>query len=124
AAMLDVLGDEFIRAARARGLSRSRVVIRHGLRVALNPIVTYGGLIVGALLGGAVIVETVFAMPGMGKLVVDAINDRDYPVVQGFVLYFGTLVLVVNLAVDLLYVLLDPRVRLTGAGLRGSRASA
>lgn len=112
ASMLDVLGDEFVLAARARGLPRFAVTVRHALRVALNPVVTYGGLLIGGLLGGAVIVETVFGMPGMGKLVVDAINDRDYPIVQGFVLYFGTLVLLANLAVDLLYVVLDPRVRL------------
>lgn len=112
ASMLDVLGDDFVLAARARGLPRRSVVIRHTLRVALNPVLTYSGLLVGGLLGGAVIVETVFAMPGMGKLVVDAITDRDFPVVQGFVLYFGTLVLLTNLMVDLLYVVVDPRVRL------------
>lgn len=120
ASMLEVLGEDFVLAARARGLARSRVVVRHALRVALNPVVTYAGLVMGGLLGGAVIVETVFGMPGMGKLVVDAINDRDFPIVQGFVLYFGTLVLVVNLLVDLLYVVLDPQVRLAEG--RGARA--
>lgn len=112
ASMLDVLGDDFVLAARARGLPRRSIVVRHALRVALNPVLTYSGLLIGGLLGGAVIVETVFGMPGMGKLVVDAINDRDFPIVQGFILYFGALVLLVNLAVDLLYVAVDPRVRL------------
>ena len=110
--MLDVLGEDFVRHARGRGLPPFRVVRRHALRVALNPVVTYGGLVLGGLLGGAVIVETVFGMPGIGKLVVDAIKDRDFPVVQGFVLVFGAIVVLVNLAVDLLYAVLDPRVRL------------
>lgn len=115
ASMLEVLGDDFVLAARARGLPRRAVVIRHALRVALNPVLTYAGLLIGGLLGGAVIIETVFSMPGMGKLVVDAIQDRDFPIVQGFVLYFGVLVLLINLLVDLLYVVLDPRVRLVEA---------
>lgn len=112
ASTLEVLGEDFVLAARARGLPRRSVVVRHVLRLALNPVLTYSGLLIGGLLGGAVIVETVFGMPGMGKLVVDAINDRDFPIVQGFVLYFGALVLIVNLIVDLLYVAIDPRVRL------------
>ena len=124
ASMLDVLGDDFVLAARARGLPHRSVVVRHALRVALNPVLTYSGLLIGALLGGAVIVETVFGMPGMGKLVVDAINDRDFPIVQGFVLYFGALVLLVNLAVDLLYVVVDPRVRLVDAGQGAAHAAA
>jgi ABC-type dipeptide/oligopeptide/nickel transport system permease component len=110
--MLEVLGEEFIASARARGVPERRIVVRHALRVALNPVVTYGGLVLGGLLSGTVFVETVFAMPGLGKLVVDAINGHDFPVVQGFVLLVGTLVLVVNLAVDLLYAALDPRVRI------------
>jgi peptide/nickel transport system permease protein len=118
ASMLDVLGEDFVRGARARGVPEARVVVAHALRVAINPVVTYGGLTLGGLLGGSVIVETVFGMPGIGKLLVDAINDGDFPVVQGFVLLFGTVVLLVNLAVDLLYVALDPRIRLIG-GERG-----
>ncbi len=116
ASMLEILGDEYIRAARARGVPQRRIVVRHALRVALNPIVTYGGLVLGSLLGGAVIVETVFAMPGLGRLVVDAIRDRDFPVVQGFLLLFGTIVVLINLAVDVLYGVLDPRVRLADRG--------
>ena len=123
ASMLDVLGEDFVRGARARGVPEARVVIAHALRVAINPVVTYGGLTLGGLLGGAVIVESVFGMPGIGKLLVDAINDRDFPVVQGFILLFGTVVLLVNLAVDLLYVALDPRIRLTG-GERGRDGGA
>jgi peptide/nickel transport system permease protein len=106
-----VLGEDFVRSARARGLSERLVVGRHALRVACLPVVTYGGLLLGGLLGGSVIVESIFGMPGMGALVVDAIGARDFPVVQGYVLVFGTLVLMVNLAVDVLYVALDPRLR-------------
>jgi ABC-type dipeptide/oligopeptide/nickel transport system permease component len=111
ASMLEVLGEDFVRSARARGLSERLVVGRHALRVACLPVVTYGGLLLGGLLGGSVIVESIFGMPGMGALVVDAIGARDFPVVQGYVLVFGTVVLVVNLAVDVLYVALDPRLR-------------
>lgn len=123
ASMLEVLGDEFIVAARARGLPRLNVLI-HALRVAVNPLITYAGLLIGSLLGGAVVVETVFGMPGLGKLAVDAINDRDYPVVQGFVLFVGILVLLINLAVDLLYVAVDPRVRLVETPAGGRDATA
>lgn len=122
ASMLEVLGDEFVMAARARGLPRLHVV-RHALRVALNPVVTYSGLLIGGLLAGAVIVEEVFGMPGIGKLALDAIRDRDFPVVQGFVLYAGTLVLLASLAVDLLYVALDPRVRLVESNAEASHAA-
>ena len=111
ASMLDVLGEDFVRHARARGLPPFRVVFHHALRVALNPVVTYGGLVLGGLLGGAVIVEYVFALPGIGRLVVDAVGNRDIPVVQGFVLVFGAIVVLLSLAVDLLYGVLDPRVR-------------
>jgi peptide/nickel transport system permease protein len=114
ASLLEVLGEGFVRGARARGLTESAVVGRHALRVAGVPIVTYGGLVLAGLLGGSVIVESIFGMPGMGGLVVDAVNARDFPVVQGFVLVFGTVVLVLNLAVDLVYLALDPRVRLAG----------
>ena len=122
ASMLEVLGEEFIRGAQARGIPQARIVTRHAARVALNPVATYGGLVLGGLLGGAVVVETVFAVPGIGKLVVDAINERDFPVVQGFVLLFGTIVLLVNLAVDLLYGILDPRARMDPADGHPARA--
>ena len=84
----------------------------HALRNALIPVVTVAGMSFGHLLGGAVIVETVFAWPGVGKLVVDSIFDRDYPLIQGYVLFMGTIFVLINLSVDLLYVWLDPRMRL------------
>jgi peptide/nickel transport system permease protein len=109
--MLEVLGQDFIRTARAKGLTERVTVLRHGLRNALIPIVTVLGLQIGELLAGAVVTETVFAWPGVGTLVLDAITRRDYPVVQATIVLIALVYAVVNLAVDLLYGLLDPRVR-------------
>jgi len=109
--MLDVLGLDYIRTARAKGLTERVVVYRHALRNALLPIITIVGLQFGALLGGAVITETIFAWPGLGRLVVNAISQRDYPVVQGGVILVALLVSVINLAVDLTYALVNPRIR-------------
>jgi peptide/nickel transport system permease protein len=121
--MLEVLGEDFVRTAWAKGLHERAVVLRHALRNALIPVVTVAGMSFGHLLGGAVIVETVFAWPGVGKLVVDSIFDRDYPLIQGYVLFMGTIFVLINLAVDLLYVWLDPRVRLgAGSEVRHGRA--
>lgn len=122
ASMLEVLGEDYVRTARAKGVPSRRVLVRHALRNALNPLVTLTGVRAGRLLGGAVIVETVFARPGIGRLVVDSIHDRDYPLIQGFVLLMGTIFLLANLAVDLSYARLDPRMRLTG-GPRGDDRS-
>jgi peptide/nickel transport system permease protein len=115
ASLLEVLDEEFVRTARAKGLSERTAVLRHALRNALIPITTLTGLRFGHLLGGAVIVETVFAWPGIGKFVVDSIYDRDYPTIQGFVLFMGSVFVLLNLLVDLSYVWLDPRVRLGAA---------
>ncbi len=109
--MLEVLGQDYVRTARAKGLSRRSVLIHHALRNALLPIITAIGLQFGALLGGAVLTETVFSWPGVGRLLVDSIFSRDYPVVQGVVLVFSTLFILVNLVVDLLYGYVDPRIR-------------
>ncbi|MCL4459047.1 MAG: ABC transporter permease [Chloroflexi bacterium] len=111
ATLIDVLGQEFIRTARAKGLRERLVVYRHALKNALIPVVTMVGLQVGFLLGGAVIVETVFAYPGLGRLMVDSIKNRDFPIVQGGVLLMATTFVLVNLVVDLLYAYLDPRIR-------------
>jgi len=113
-AMLEELTREYVRTARAKGLAEQVVIVAHALRNALIAIVTVTGIRLAALLGGAVIVETIFAWPGIGKYVVDSITARDYPTIQGFVLFAGSLVLLINLAVDLMYVWLDPRVRLGG----------
>jgi ABC-type dipeptide/oligopeptide/nickel transport system permease component len=112
-AMLDVLGQDFIRTAKAKGVSRASVVLKHALRNALVPIVTVMGVQTGYLLGGAVLTETVFSWPGMGQFVVNAIGQRDYPVIQGGVLLFSTVFVLVNALVDVLYAKLDPRVQVT-----------
>lgn len=109
--MLEVLGEDFVRTAQAKGLQRSRVVVRHALRNALIPVVTIVALQVGTLLSGAVVTETVFAWPGVGRLAVQAIYTRDFPVVQVTVMITAVLFVVINLLTDLVYVLLDPRVR-------------
>jgi peptide/nickel transport system permease protein len=115
-AMLEELFQDYVRTARSKGLRERVVVVTHALRNALITIVTVTGIRLAALLGGAVIVETIFAWPGIGKYVVDSIFLRDYPTIQGFVLFAGTVVLLVNLAVDVSYVWLDPRVRLGARG--------
>jgi len=109
--LLDVLEHEYIRTARGKGLSSSRVLWRHALRNAWIPIVTVVGLQLGYLLGGAVLTETVFAWPGLGLLMLNAILQRDLPLVQGGVLLIAVVFVIVNLAVDVLYVYLDPRIR-------------
>jgi peptide/nickel transport system permease protein len=111
AAMLDVLNADYIRTARAKGLPWHRVVWKHALRNALIPVTTLVGLQLGQLMGGVVVTETVFAWPGIGKLTVDAIFARDYPVVQGAILASAVLFVFINLATDLLYTTLDPRLR-------------
>jgi peptide/nickel transport system permease protein len=110
--LLDVLSAEYMRAARAKGLSDSAAVVRHGLKNALLPVVTVVGLQVGALLGGAILIETIFALPGIGRLAVDSIFARDFPIVQGVVLFLALVRIVSNLVADLLYARLDPRIAL------------
>jgi peptide/nickel transport system permease protein len=109
--LLEVLGQEYIRTARSKGLRERRVVNRHALRNALIPVITIVGFQAGYLLGGTVVIEEVFALPGMGRFALDAISQRDYPVVQGVVLVIACLFVLANLAVDLVYALVDPRVR-------------
>lgn len=111
-AMLDVLSDDYVRTARSKGASARSVVWHHALPNALIPVVTLSGVEFGYLLGGAVIVEEIFALPGIGRLVLDAINQRDYALVQGTVLFIAFNFLIVNLIVDLAYAALDPRIRL------------
>jgi ABC-type dipeptide/oligopeptide/nickel transport system permease component len=110
ASLLEVLGQDYVRTARAKGVREWRVVYRHALRNAFIPIITAVGLQFGALLGGAVLTETVFGWPGMGQLLVDSIFARDYPMVQGIVLIFSALFILTNFLVDLSYVVIDPRI--------------
>lgn len=111
-AMLEILREDFIRTAYAKGLRRPRVIIRHALRNALLPVLSVIGLRFGALLGGAVLTETIFAWPGLGQLTITAISQRDLPLIQGIVLTFAIIFALVNLVVDLLYAAVDPRIRL------------
>lgn len=110
-AMLSALDQDYVRTARAKGLSPRRVILHHALRNALLPVVTLGALELGTLLSGAVLTEQVFSIPGFGKMIVDAVFNRDYPVVQGVVLVTAFLFIVLNLIADLLYVLINPRLR-------------
>jgi peptide/nickel transport system permease protein len=110
--MLDVMGEDYIRTARAKGLAERRVVFRHGLRAALTPIVTQFGIDVGTLLGGAIITENVFGLPGLGFQAVRAITSNDLPVIIGVVIIATTAIVIANLLVDIFYAVLDPRVRL------------
>ncbi len=111
AAMLEVLAADYLRTARAKGLTATRVALGHGLRNAWLPIVTQLGVELGTLLSGAIITETVFAWPGVGRLAVQAVFERDFPVVESVVLLTATIFVVLNLVVDLLYAVLDPRIR-------------
>jgi peptide/nickel transport system permease protein len=109
--MVEVLSEDYIRAARAKGLNQRLILWRHGLKNALIPVITMLGLQFGAMLAGTVVIETVFSRPGIGRLVVTAILQKDYPVVQGCIVFLATVYLLVNLAVDLAYAWLDPRIR-------------
>ena len=110
ASMLEVLSQDFIRTARAKGALPMRVLFKHALKNAAIPVVTVVGLGVAHLIGGAVITEGVFSIPGLGRLTLDAIQHRDYPVIQGVVLFFSASYVLINLLVDLAYVMLDPRI--------------
>lgn len=110
--LLDSFGQDFIRSAKARGLPSKRVFIHHAFRHSLLPVITIFGVSLGSLLGGTVIIEVLFAYPGVGKLVVDAILNRDYPIIQGYIFLMGILIMLINLGVDASYHLINPEIRL------------
>ena len=110
-AMLDVLSQDYIRTARAKGVSETQTIFKHGLRNALMTVVTASGIILSLLIGGSVVLEQVFALPGIGRMVVQGIMARDYPLIQGTMLLFGFAFVLVNFIVDMIYTLVDPRVR-------------
>jgi len=116
ASLLDTLSQPYMLMAEAKGLKRSTLLFRHALRPALIPVLTAASLVAGGLLGGAVVVESVFAWPGVGRYMIEAIAGRDYPVIQGFTLLMATLFVIVNFVVDILYRFLDPRVRVEELG--------
>ncbi|HET7856565.1 MAG TPA: ABC transporter permease, partial [Gaiellaceae bacterium] len=109
--LIEVMNEDYIRTARAKGLGERRVIVRHGVRAALTPVVTLAGLDIGILLGGAVLTETVFNIPGIGRYAYDAITNSDLPAIQGTVLFGAFFIIVANIVVDVLYAFLDPRVR-------------
>ena len=110
-AYLDVITQDYITTARAKGVANGSVILKHALRNAIIPIVTVMGVRLGLMLTGSVITETIFAWPGLGRLIVTAVNSRDYPVIQGTLLTFAAMFVVVNLCVDVAYVALDPRIK-------------
>lgn len=118
ASLLESLGQDFIRSAKARGLRPRRIFLFHALRHSLTPVLTIFGVSLGSLLGGTVIIEVLFAYPGVGKLVVEAIVRRDYPIIQGYILFMGLFVVTINLLVDLSYRYLNPEIRLKEADRR------
>src|SRR5690606_5821299 len=109
--MIEVLGTQYVQTARAKGLKERWVILRHALKNTLIPIVTVVGLSIGGLLGGAVITENIFGLPGVGRIAIEAINNRDYPMIQGTVLLVASAFVFVNLIVDIIYVYIDPRIR-------------
>ena len=109
--MIESMSEDYIRTARAKGLSERRVILRHGLRSAITPIVTAAGLDIGVLLGGAILTETVFNIPGIGRLAYDSIQNSDLPMIQGTVLFGAFFIIIANLIVDILYAVIDPRIR-------------
>jgi len=109
--LIDVMGEDFVRTARAKGARETSVLLRHGLRNAAIPIVTVVGIGVAALITGVVVTESVFNLPGLGRLVVEAVLARDYPVIQGLIMFFSLIYITINLLVDLLYTVFDPRIR-------------
>lgn len=111
--LIEVMSEDYVRTAEAKGLSRRRVVLKHGVRAAITPVVTAFGLDLGILLGGAVLTESVFNIPGIGRLAYDAITSSDLPVIQGTVLFAAMFIIVANIVVDIFYALIDPRVKLT-----------
>jgi peptide/nickel transport system permease protein len=111
ASVLEALGEDYIRTARAKGLPEMRVLVRHALANAAVPIATVIGIGIGILIGGVVVTESVYAIPGLGRLTVDAVLARDFPTIQGVILFFSLIYVLVNLLIDLLYVFLDPRIR-------------
>ncbi|MDN5709665.1 MAG: ABC transporter permease, partial [Planococcus sp. (in: firmicutes)] len=114
--LIDSLNQENIRAARARGISEPRIFFSHVLRASLPPVITVFGVSLGSLIGGVVVIEVIFAYPGIGKMVVDAIRGRDYPMIQGYIFVMAILVFVINSIVDLSYRYLNPELRLKGKG--------
>jgi peptide/nickel transport system permease protein len=111
--MLDVLSQDYIKVAKAKGLKGKKVIFKHALRNGMIPVITTAGIQLGYLIGGTIVVESMFAIPGMGRLLLQAVNQRDYPVVQGIVAFIGIMIVVLNILIDILYSVIDPRIELS-----------
>ncbi|TYC04038.1 MAG: ABC transporter permease [Kosmotoga sp.] len=111
--MLDVMSQDYIKVARAKGVKRKSVIFKHALRNATIPVITTAGIQLGYLIGGTIVIESMFAIPGMGRLLLQAVEQRDYPVVQGIIVIFGISIVVLNIVVDILYSVIDPRIELS-----------
>jgi peptide/nickel transport system permease protein len=111
--MLDVLSQDYVKVAKAKGLKGSKVIFKHALRNGMIPVVTTAGIQLGYLIGGTIVVESMFAIPGLGRMLLDAVNQRNYPVVQGIVAFIGILIVLLNILIDILYSVIDPRIKLT-----------
>lgn len=111
--MLDVMSQDYIKVAKAKGLKGKKVIFKHALRNGMIPVITTAGIQLGYLIGGTIVVESMFAIPGMGRLLLQAVNQRDYPVVQGIVAFIGILIVVLNILIDILYSVIDPRIELS-----------
>jgi peptide/nickel transport system permease protein len=111
--MLDVMSQDYIRVARSKGVKRKTIIFKHALRNATIPVITTAGIQLGYLIGGTIVIESMFAIPGMGRLLLQAVEQRDYPVVQGIIVIFGISIVVLNIIVDILYSVIDPRIELT-----------
>ncbi len=111
--MLDVLSQDYIKVAKAKGLKSKKVIFKHALRNGMIPVITTAGIQLGYLIGGTIVVESMFAIPGMGRLLLQAVNQRDYPVVQGIVAFIGIMIVVLNILIDILYSVIDPRIELS-----------
>jgi dipeptide transport system permease protein len=109
--MLEVIGEDYVRTAKAKGLSKFRIVYVHALRNALIPVITVIGLMVGTIVTGAILTETIFSWPGLGRWLVGSVTSRDYPVIQSGILIIATIIVFVNLTVDVLYAIINPRMR-------------
>ena len=110
--MLDVLSQEYVKVAKAKGVSTWKVIYRHALKNAMIPVITTAGIQFGYLMGGTILIENMFALPGLGRLLLQSVNQRDYPVIQGVVLFTGVFIVLMNILVDILYTLIDPRIDL------------
>lgn len=110
--MIEAISQDYVKVALSKGLKKNEVIFKHAFRNALIPVVTFAGIQLGFLFGGSIVIENMFALPGIGRLLLQAVNQRDYPVIQGIILFIVILIIVLNLLIDLIYTIVDPRINL------------